>query len=218
MESPPLSSFNPALIFFCPSTLQLFLFSFIYFPSQTLAQMRSCPHLTSTHDGAGVFEFPVKLCLCKEKNKFGPGFATSKGLLTLTKSLSHWNDYHLKTSDEFLPSESTIRRILCVWWNCMVINKVSFPLSTFVFYLQGQYRPSDLLCPETFVWVPIEQCTPHLDHARYARFNQDPDAGTATLRWNPQLWFQIFWHMNVLCETPNQLLEMWDSNKWPTNN
>lgn len=100
----------------------------------------------------------------------------------------------------------------------MVINKVSSSLSTFVFHLQGQYRPSDLLCPETFVWVPIEQCTPHLNHARYARFNQDPDAGTATLRWNPQLWFQIFWHMNVMCETPNQLLEMWDSNKWPTNN
>uniref|UniRef100_H3C2F8 Arginyl-tRNA--protein transferase 1 n=1 Tax=Tetraodon nigroviridis TaxID=99883 RepID=H3C2F8_TETNG len=44
---------------------------------------------------------------------------------------------------------------------------------------KGQYRPSDLLCPETFAWVPIEQCTPHLDHARYARFNQDPDAGDA---------------------------------------
>lgn len=56
------------------------------------------------HDGAGVFEFPVKLCLCKEKSKFGPVFATSKGLFTLTISLSHWNDYHLKTSDEFLPS------------------------------------------------------------------------------------------------------------------
>lgn len=51
----------------------------------------------------------------------------------------------------------------------------------FFFYLQGQYRPSDLLCPETFAWIPIEQCTPHLDHARYARFNQDPDAGTAKI-------------------------------------
>ncbi|XP_030298249.1 arginyl-tRNA--protein transferase 1 isoform X3 [Sparus aurata] len=44
---------------------------------------------------------------------------------------------------------------------------------------KGQYRPSDLLCPETFVWVPIERCVPHLENSRYARFNQDPDAGDA---------------------------------------
>ncbi|KAM9345402.1 arginyl-tRNA--protein transferase 1 [Symphorus nematophorus] len=42
---------------------------------------------------------------------------------------------------------------------------------------KGQYRPSDLLCPETFVWVPIERCLPQLENSRYARFNQDPDAG-----------------------------------------
>ncbi|XP_068597361.1 arginyl-tRNA--protein transferase 1 [Brachionichthys hirsutus] len=42
---------------------------------------------------------------------------------------------------------------------------------------KGQYRPSDLLCPETFVWVPIERCVTQLEHSRYARFNQDPDAG-----------------------------------------
>ncbi|XP_071375736.1 arginyl-tRNA--protein transferase 1 isoform X3 [Centroberyx affinis] len=44
---------------------------------------------------------------------------------------------------------------------------------------KGQYQPSDLLCPETYVWVPIERCIPHLESARYARFNQDPDAGDA---------------------------------------
>nr|XP_046258435.1 arginyl-tRNA--protein transferase 1 isoform X1 [Scatophagus argus]XP_046258439.1 arginyl-tRNA--protein transferase 1 isoform X1 [Scatophagus argus] len=42
---------------------------------------------------------------------------------------------------------------------------------------KGQYRPSDLLCPETFVWVPIERCVPHLENSRYARFNQEPGAG-----------------------------------------
>ncbi|XP_011483052.1 arginyl-tRNA--protein transferase 1 isoform X3 [Oryzias latipes] len=42
---------------------------------------------------------------------------------------------------------------------------------------KGQYRPSDLLCPETYAWVPIERCTALLDDSRYARFNQDPDAG-----------------------------------------
>ncbi|XP_036684386.1 arginyl-tRNA--protein transferase 1 isoform X3 [Balaenoptera musculus] len=41
---------------------------------------------------------------------------------------------------------------------------------------KGQYRPSDLLCPETYVWVPIEQCLPSLENSKYCRFNQDPEA------------------------------------------
>ncbi|XP_066880608.1 arginyl-tRNA--protein transferase 1 isoform X32 [Kogia breviceps] len=41
---------------------------------------------------------------------------------------------------------------------------------------EGQYRPSDLLCPETYVWVPIEQCLPSLENSKYCRFNQDPEA------------------------------------------
>ncbi|XP_031244382.1 arginyl-tRNA--protein transferase 1 isoform X2 [Mastomys coucha] len=41
---------------------------------------------------------------------------------------------------------------------------------------KGQYKPSDLLCPETYVWVPIEQCLPSLDNSKYCRFNQDPQA------------------------------------------
>ncbi|XP_047207692.1 arginyl-tRNA--protein transferase 1 isoform X2 [Girardinichthys multiradiatus] len=41
---------------------------------------------------------------------------------------------------------------------------------------KGQYRPADLLCPETYVWVSIERCIPLLDSSRYARLHQDPDA------------------------------------------
>uniref|UniRef100_A0A8C8KB75 Arginyl-tRNA--protein transferase 1 n=1 Tax=Oncorhynchus tshawytscha TaxID=74940 RepID=A0A8C8KB75_ONCTS len=41
---------------------------------------------------------------------------------------------------------------------------------------KGQYQPSDLLCPETYVFVPIECCIPSLEQNHYARFNQDPDA------------------------------------------
>ncbi|XP_061545420.1 arginyl-tRNA--protein transferase 1 isoform X3 [Phycodurus eques] len=44
---------------------------------------------------------------------------------------------------------------------------------------KGQYRPSDLLCPETYVWITIEQCLPHLQNSRYARFNPNPDEGDA---------------------------------------
>ncbi|XP_066477241.1 arginyl-tRNA--protein transferase 1 isoform X3 [Tiliqua scincoides] len=38
---------------------------------------------------------------------------------------------------------------------------------------KGRYRPSDLLCPETYVWVPIEQCLSSLEQSKYCRFNQD---------------------------------------------
>ncbi|XP_075279975.1 arginyl-tRNA--protein transferase 1 isoform X5 [Opisthocomus hoazin] len=41
---------------------------------------------------------------------------------------------------------------------------------------KGQYRPSDLLCPETYVWTPIEQCLPLLERSKYCRFNQDVKA------------------------------------------
>ncbi|XP_050191982.1 arginyl-tRNA--protein transferase 1 isoform X4 [Myiozetetes cayanensis] len=41
---------------------------------------------------------------------------------------------------------------------------------------KGQYRPSDLLCPETYVWTPIEQCLPLLENSKYSRFNQDEKA------------------------------------------
>ncbi|XP_051474853.1 arginyl-tRNA--protein transferase 1 isoform X5 [Apus apus] len=41
---------------------------------------------------------------------------------------------------------------------------------------KGQYKPSDLLCPETYVWTPIEQCLPLLEHSKYCRFNQDVKA------------------------------------------
>ncbi|KFV08524.1 Arginyl-tRNA--protein transferase 1, partial [Pterocles gutturalis] len=41
---------------------------------------------------------------------------------------------------------------------------------------KGQYRPSDLLCPETYVWTPVEQCLPLLEHTKYCRFNQDAKA------------------------------------------
>uniref|UniRef100_U3JHH9 Arginyl-tRNA--protein transferase 1 n=1 Tax=Ficedula albicollis TaxID=59894 RepID=U3JHH9_FICAL len=41
---------------------------------------------------------------------------------------------------------------------------------------KGQYRPSDLLCPETYMWRPIEQCLPLLEHSKYSRLTQDGKA------------------------------------------
>ncbi|XP_025096854.1 arginyl-tRNA--protein transferase 1-like isoform X1 [Pomacea canaliculata] len=34
---------------------------------------------------------------------------------------------------------------------------------------KGQFVPSQLLCPETYTWIPIEKCVPKLDISRYAR-------------------------------------------------
>ncbi|XP_036429535.1 arginyl-tRNA--protein transferase 1 isoform X2 [Colossoma macropomum] len=44
---------------------------------------------------------------------------------------------------------------------------------------KGQYKPSDLLCPETYVWMPIERCIPRLETSAYARLNEDGRAGDA---------------------------------------
>ncbi|XP_062851047.1 arginyl-tRNA--protein transferase 1 isoform X2 [Trichomycterus rosablanca] len=44
---------------------------------------------------------------------------------------------------------------------------------------KGQYLPSELLCPETYMWVPIERCIPHLETSAYAHLNEDCRAGDA---------------------------------------
>nr|XP_034993317.1 arginyl-tRNA--protein transferase 1 isoform X8 [Zootoca vivipara] len=54
--------------------------------------------------------------------------------------------------------------------------------------LEGQYRPSDLLCPETYIWVPTEQCLPSLEHSKYCRFNQDLKADLTSLSLASLFW------------------------------
>lgn len=44
---------------------------------------------------------------------------------------------------------------------------------------KGQYRPSDLLCPETYTWVPMERCIPRLDISAYSRLSENAQAGDA---------------------------------------
>ncbi|KAL1494341.1 hypothetical protein ABEB36_009955 [Hypothenemus hampei] len=38
---------------------------------------------------------------------------------------------------------------------------------------KGRLEPSYLLCPETYVWIPIEKCLPKLDLKKYSRLNED---------------------------------------------
>ncbi|XP_075468212.1 arginyl-tRNA--protein transferase 1 isoform X6 [Ascaphus truei] len=42
---------------------------------------------------------------------------------------------------------------------------------------KGQYNPSQLLCPESYTWVPIEKCLPMLERSKYTRFNPNPKEG-----------------------------------------
>ncbi|XP_035883306.1 arginyl-tRNA--protein transferase 1 isoform X4 [Phyllostomus discolor] len=62
---------------------------------------------------------------------------------------------------------------------------------------KGHYRPSDLLCPETYVWVPIEQCLPALESSKYCRFNQDPGAVDEGRSTEPDR-VQVFYRRAVL--------------------
>ncbi|XP_055943950.1 arginyl-tRNA--protein transferase 1-like isoform X1 [Argiope bruennichi] len=39
---------------------------------------------------------------------------------------------------------------------------------------KGQYVPSFLLCPETYIFQPIEKCKPLLDVSKYHRLEEDP--------------------------------------------
>ncbi|XP_039528207.1 arginyl-tRNA--protein transferase 1 isoform X1 [Pimephales promelas] len=45
---------------------------------------------------------------------------------------------------------------------------------------KGQYRPSDLLCPETYAWVSIERCISRLEISAYSRLNENAQAGDAS--------------------------------------
>ena len=52
----------------------------------------------------------------------------------------------------------------------------------YLFYvsLQGQYSPSYILCPETYNWIPIEQCRPKIALAKYSRLD-DLEEGNACI-------------------------------------
>ncbi len=37
---------------------------------------------------------------------------------------------------------------------------------------KAQYHPSDIVCPQTFDWVPVEQCLPKLDESKFCRLSE----------------------------------------------
>lgn len=41
---------------------------------------------------------------------------------------------------------------------------------------KGNFYPSDLLCPETYKWFPLEVCIPKLEASPYSRLDPDIDS------------------------------------------
>ncbi|XP_053548617.1 arginyl-tRNA--protein transferase 1 isoform X1 [Bombina bombina] len=46
---------------------------------------------------------------------------------------------------------------------------------------KGQYKPSYLLCPESYTWMPIEKCIPLLESSKYSRFSSNAKQGDKDL-------------------------------------
>lgn len=46
---------------------------------------------------------------------------------------------------------------------------------------KGRLKPSFLLCPETYIWQPIEKCLTKLDDNKYSRLTEDPNAPDCNL-------------------------------------
>ena len=52
---------------------------------------------------------------------------------------------------------------------------------------KGEYYPSFLLCPESYRFIPIEQCRPKLDVNKYSRFDDEAFAPEDVEQWLPQV-------------------------------
>jgi arginine-tRNA-protein transferase len=50
---------------------------------------------------------------------------------------------------------------------------------------KAQYRPSEIVCPETFEWVPVEQCLPLLDKSKYSRLNSSAPVAAREFALDP---------------------------------
>lgn len=48
-------------------------------------------------------------------------------------------------------------------------------------FFQGKFYPSYLLCPESYDWIPIEDCISKLDANKYSRLNDDQSVGKAMI-------------------------------------
>jgi len=114
----------------------------------------------------------VDVCVCHESMAFGCGTAQSVCPISEELGCIH---------PGWLPPAKPVFK-----FNCSCVRRVSGPgmavpshhsddtsllLYTSPFFPappQGEYAPSDLLCPHTWRWVPLADCAPLLDADKYA--------------------------------------------------
>ncbi|XP_058043261.1 arginyl-tRNA--protein transferase 1 isoform X7 [Ahaetulla prasina] len=103
----------------------------------------------------GVIDILPK-CVSSVYLYYDPDFSSlSLGVYSALREIAFTRQLHEKASD------------LCYYYMGFYIY--SCPKMRY----KGQYRPSDLLCPETYTWIPLEQCLPSLERSKYSRLNQD---------------------------------------------
>ena len=58
---------------------------------------------------------------------------------------------------------------------------------------KGQYKPSFLLCPESYTWHPIGDCVVRLDQTKYSRFADDSVEDYDAKVNLAQVTYSLFW-------------------------
>jgi len=69
---------------------------------------------------------------------------------------------------------SYVRKIASLWRPELYFYYMGFYIhSCPKMSYKAQYQPSYLLCPESYEWIDVAECTTKLDKAKYSRFNED---------------------------------------------
>ena len=69
---------------------------------------------------------------------------------------------------------SYVRKLTSLWRPELVYYYMGFYIhSCPKMRYKSQYNPSYLLCPETYDWFNVKECSPKLDKSKYSRFNED---------------------------------------------
>jgi len=65
---------------------------------------------------------------------------------------------------------------------------------------KAQYKPSDLLCPENFEWVPLSDCLPKLNATKYTRLlTQTPTLLSEKKKQEIIRKIPVFYQSKVIC-------------------
>ncbi|KAM4702688.1 arginyl-tRNA--protein transferase 1 isoform 2-T2 [Rhinophrynus dorsalis] len=104
----------------------------------------------------GVLDI-LPYCVSSVYLYYDPDYAfISPGVYSALREIAFTRELHQRAAD------------LCYYYMGFYIH--SCPKMRY----KGQYKPSYLLCPETYSWMPLEKCIPLLERSKYSRFNSNP--------------------------------------------